>query len=82
VGRKTAARLVLDLRSRLAVPDIGGLDVPAAGEGRQARSEVRAALAELGYAPDEIRRALDIAPDDGEVEVMLRAALRELAGAR
>jgi Holliday junction DNA helicase RuvA len=82
VGRKTAARLVLDLRSRLAVPDTGGIDLPATGEGRQARSEVRAALAELGYGPDEIRRALEIAPDEGEVEEMLRAALRELAGAR
>jgi len=39
-------------------------------------------LAELGYGPDEIRRALHEIPDDGAVEEMLRQALRELAGAR
>ena len=82
VGRKTAARLVLDLRSRLSLPEDADLGVPDHGEGRHARSEVRAALAELGYGPDEIRRALETAPADVEVEDMLRAALRELAGAR
>jgi len=82
VGRKTAARLVLDLRSKLALPDGPDVDLPEAVEGRQARSEVRAALAELGYGPDEIRRALETAPEDLHVEDMLRAALRELAGAR
>ena len=82
VGRKTAARLVLDLRSKLEVPEAVGADVPAAAGGLEARSEVRAALAELGYGPDEIRRALDTAPAEVEVEDMLRAALRELAAAR
>jgi Holliday junction DNA helicase RuvA len=82
VGRKTAARLVLDLRSKLEVPESVGVTAPVPGTGREPRSEVRAALAELGYGPDEIRRALDTAPAEGEVEEMLRAALRELAGAR
>jgi Holliday junction DNA helicase RuvA len=82
VGRKTAARLVLDLRSKLELPEVASSARPVAAGGRQPRSEVRAALAELGYGPDEIRRALDTSPADGEVEDMLRAALRELAGAR
>jgi Holliday junction resolvasome RuvABC DNA-binding subunit len=43
---------------------------------------VRAALAELGYGPDGIRRALHDIPDEGAVEEMLRQALRELANAR
>jgi len=42
---------------------------------------MRAALAELGYGPDEIRRALD-GGQEGTVEELLRQALRELAGAR
>ena len=46
------------------------------------RGEVRAALAELGYGPEEIRRALDDVAPRGAVEEMLRQALRELAGAR
>ena len=46
---------------------------------RTSRSEARAALSELGYAPDEIRGALDGLRDDVGVEEMLRLALRELA---
>ena len=83
VGRKTAARLVLDLRSRLELPEFTGDGVPGgSGAGPEARGEVRAALAELGYGPDEIRRALDGLGDEGAVEELLRQALRELAGAR
>jgi Holliday junction DNA helicase RuvA len=84
VGRKTAARLVLDLRSRLELPEFSGAGIPggASSGNAEPRVEVRAALAELGYGPDEIRRALHEIPDDGAVEEMLRQALRELAGAR
>jgi len=83
VGRKTAARLVLDLRSRLELPEFAGDGVPGGSAApSEARSEVRAALAELGYGPEEIRRALDGVPGEGAVEELLRQALRELAGAR
>jgi Holliday junction DNA helicase RuvA len=82
VGRKTAARLVLDLRSRLELPEFAGDGIPGSQATSEARGEVRAALVELGYGPDEIRRALDGGSDDGTVEEMLRRALRELAGAR
>ena len=78
VGRKTAARLVLDLKSRLDLPD---LSVPTAmgPDGRSARSEAREALAELGYTTEEIRAALEGHPEDLGVEELLRLALRELA---
>lgn len=81
VGRKTAARLLIDLKSRLDLPDFSGAVAQPAGAGAHppARAEARAALAELGYGPDEIRRALDGVPDDLGVEEMLRLALRELA---
>jgi Holliday junction DNA helicase RuvA len=83
VGRKTAARLVLDLRSRLELPEFAGDGVPGgAGTVTEARGEVRAALAELGYNPEEIRHALEGVPVEGAVEELLRQALRELAGAR
>jgi Holliday junction DNA helicase RuvA len=84
VGRKTAARLVLDLRTRLELPEFSGAGVPGGSTGATAepRVEVRAALAELGYGPEEIRRALHDVPDAGAVEEMLRQALRELASAR
>ena len=84
VGRKTAARLVLDLRTRLELPEFAAAGVPGGGPGTagEPRREVRAALSELGYGSDEIRRALHELPEEGEVEEMLRRALRELAGAR
>ncbi len=81
VGRKTAARLVIELKSRLDLPDLS-LEIPGSSGGgatRTSRSEARAALAELGYAPEEIRGALDGLRDDVGVEEMLRLALRELA---
>jgi Holliday junction DNA helicase RuvA len=93
VGRKTAARLLIELKSRLDLPDLsvdlvgasvggGGAAVAASGARgvRTPRSEARAALSELGYAPDEIRGALDGLRDDVGVEEILRLALRELAG--
>lgn len=84
VGRKTAARLVLDLRSKLSVPEPAGRPVPggAVPGAPAARQEVRAALAELGYGSEEIRRAMAEVPGEGAVEDLLRQALRELAGAR
>ena len=87
VGRKTAARLLIELKSRLDLPDLsldpvgavfGGSD-GAVRATRTSRAEARAALSELGYAPDEIRGALDGLRDDVGVEEMLRLALRELA---
>jgi holliday junction DNA helicase RuvA len=94
VGRKTAARLLIELKSRLDLPDLsvelvgvgasvgGGSGDPGspARAARTPRSEARAALGELGYAPEEIRGALDGLRDDVGVEEMLRLALRELAG--
>ncbi len=97
VGRKTAARLLIELKSRLDLPDlsldavgvavggvggVGGTGGPggtAVRATRTSRAEARAALSELGYAPDEIRGALDGLRDDVGVEEMLRLALRELA---
>jgi holliday junction DNA helicase RuvA len=90
VGRKTAARLLIELKSRLDLPDLSVEAVGAAMSGadadvggirasRTSRSEARAALSELGYGADEIRGALDGLRDDVGVEEMLRLALRELA---
>lgn len=81
VGKKTAARLLIELKSRLDLPDTD-LAVAGSEPGGAARAEVRAALAGLGYAPDEVRDAVRDLPDDERPEVLLRTALQHLAAAR
>jgi Holliday junction DNA helicase RuvA len=79
VGRKTAARLLVELKARLDVP----LDDEAPANGApSSRADVRAALAGLGYDPEEVRGVLDQLPVEGDVQDLLRAALRTLAANR
>ena len=74
VGKRTAQRLLVELKARLDVPDF---DLTAvAGAPRATRGEVRDALTGLGYSPDEVRDALGQLADDGTVEDLLRDALR------
>jgi Holliday junction DNA helicase RuvA len=86
VGRKTAARLLIELKSRLDVPDLDPVAaaVVANGNGHASAtpvSEVREALAGLGYGADEVGHALASLPDDHELDAggLLRLALRSLA---
>jgi Holliday junction DNA helicase RuvA len=81
VGKRTAERLLVELRARLDVPISTAGEIGADGA-TPARAEVREALTGLGYAPDEVRETLARLPDDGSVEDLLREALRMLAVAR
>ncbi len=88
VGKKTAARLLIELKSRL---DVGDLDTSSStftevsgASGGSAASDVRAALGELGYRPDEIAEALrdlTIEPDADPGET-LRRVLQRLGAPR
>ena len=78
VGKKTAARLLVELQSRLDVPDLE-IVVTADGSPPPARADLRAALAGLGYEADEVRQVLRELPDDGDLDSLLRDALRLLA---
>lgn len=90
VGRKTAARLLIELKDRLDVGSDADLVVPVdAGPGggdavsaRPARAEVREALAALGYEAEEVRAALAGLPEGDDVATLLRAALAGLGRAR
>jgi Holliday junction DNA helicase RuvA len=94
VGKKTAARLLVELKSRLDIPDVdlapsiagrngnGGAGAAAGLGPVSARADVRTALAGLGYSADEIRDATLDLPDDGDSADLLRAALSRLAGGR
>jgi holliday junction DNA helicase RuvA len=92
IGKKTATRLLMELKSRLSLdlddPDLRlvgggpGVNGGAAGDATATRTEVRTALASLGYGADEIRLALARLPVDGTVEDQLRLALRQMAAVR
>ena len=79
VGKRTAQRLLIELKSRLDVPDLD-LSTPGSN-GVSARGEVRDALTGLGYSGEEVRDALGQLSEEGTVEELLRDALR-LLGAR
>jgi Holliday junction DNA helicase RuvA len=84
VGKKTAARLLIELKAKLDVPLGDGVPASDAAGGPVApsvRADVRDALAELGYGPDEIAEATRDLPD-GDAGDLLKEALRRLAGAR
>ncbi len=84
VGKKTAARLLVELKARLDLP---GLDLAATagsdGSSRSgtasARADVREALANLGYGLDEVGEVLRDLPEDGDPSELLREALQRLA---
>ncbi len=89
VGKKTAARLLVELKSRLDIPldlDVSrGARTDASADGTSpagARADVREALAGLGYGLDEIRGVLADLPDSDDASVLLKDALRRLAAAR
>jgi Holliday junction DNA helicase RuvA len=95
IGKKTATRLLVELKSRLDMDLdesdlrlVSGLDGNGNGHSSAAsvtastRAEVRNALASLGYGADEIRHALARLPAEGRIEDQVRLALRELAASR
>jgi Holliday junction DNA helicase RuvA len=79
VGKRTAQRLLVDLKARLVVPDLDLATVPGSTT-PNARAEVRDALAGLGYSGEEVREVFAQLGDEGTVEDLLRDALRALAG--
>ena len=93
VGRKTAERLVVDLRDKIAALSSPALEeefAARAGAAGPATSEdsmhndAMSALANLGYQRSAAEKAVKTAIDDGgdlSVELILRRSLRSLAKA-
>jgi len=81
IGRKTAERLIVDMRDR--VENWSDQGAPAAGvagmpdSGATPRAEAFNALVTLGYKPAETRRMLDkVTTDEQTTEEILRSVLR------
>jgi Holliday junction DNA helicase RuvA len=87
VGKKTAERIVLELKdrlTRLAVP-ASEQSTPAGSAGDKLRGDLLSALQNLGYHRAQAERAIDavLAADaESGFEQALRGALRELVGSR
>jgi Holliday junction DNA helicase RuvA len=81
VGRKTAERLLIEMRDR--VKDLGtaaSLPAPATTRAGIAQQEAFSALVALGYKPVEVTRLLKTVADDGaSTEDLIRRALQAAA---
>jgi Holliday junction DNA helicase RuvA len=82
IGRKTAERIVIEMRDRVRHPGLAGR---GSGDGGAAgpmapRDEAHDALVALGYKAPEARRMLDRVPETvTSTEELLRAVLRSAA---
>ncbi len=82
VGRKTAERLLVEMRDRLDGVDMAGATPAVATGDGVARpptpvDEAQGALLALGYKPAEVRRLLDKVDSEGlDSEQIIRQALR------
>ncbi len=78
VGRKTAERIVVELRDKLAVVDVPESGKPATRS--ELESDVASALVNLGYDPRSVERAVEKARAAGaaDFEALLRASLQTL----
>jgi len=82
IGKRTAERIIVELREKVAGEIEGDADGVAAADGKEdPRSLAREGLLNLGYQPAEVERLLSEA--EGETpEEIVQAALRRAAGAR
>ena len=79
VGRKTAERLIVEMRDRLAAP-LAGSGAAAVATGTRAESEAYGALVALGYRPAETTRLLKaVGPGTHSTEELIRRALQGAA---
>jgi Holliday junction DNA helicase RuvA len=78
VGRKTAERMVVELRDKLAAVDVPEEGKPATRS--QLESDVASALVNLGYDARAVENAIGKArsASDGDFESLLRASLQIL----
>ena len=76
IGRKTAERLIVEMRDRLSAPELGGA-LAAGAAPASPEAEAFDALVALGYRPAEATRLLKAAgPGTHSTEELIRRALR------
>lgn len=80
IGKRTAERIIVELRERVAGELEGDVEARADG-GENPRSLAREGLLNLGYSPAEAEQLLD-GVDGDSPEQIVQAALRSAAGAK
>ncbi|HEU4517627.1 MAG TPA: Holliday junction branch migration protein RuvA [Steroidobacteraceae bacterium] len=80
VGRKTAERLLVEMRDRISALGQMPASTPKGGVAGGARAEAYAALVALGYRPVEVNRLLQGVEQEGAgTEELIRRALQAAA---
>src|SRR6185437_1541901 len=81
VGRKTAERIVLELRDKISAVEVPGATKPAGRS--QLESDAASALTNLGYDLSSVEKAIEAARKQGaaDFEGILRLALQVLGAA-
>jgi len=79
LGKKTAARLLLELKEKVTEDTMGSVSAPQMAEGSvDMRAEAIAALVALGYDGVSAGRAVSAVGECARVEDMITKALREI----
>lgn len=74
IGKRSAQRIVMELKDRL------GVNIDLAIDPSTKLADVRDALVGLGYTPGELREVLDrLQEHPGDVEELVKSALKDLA---
>jgi holliday junction DNA helicase RuvA len=80
VGQKTAERIVVELRDKLAVVEVAGPSKQPAHS--QVESDVGSALVNLGYEPRSVEKTIEqLRGQNLNFDALLRASLQKLGGA-
>lgn len=81
VGKKTATRMLVELKSKLDLPDLDltAIERPVSPADLPTHVEVRQALESLGYVDADISAVLTQLPAEGDPAMLTRNALRLMA---
>ena len=82
IGKKTAQRIVLELKDKVEQQDVSvpvGTGAPAAPVVGDAQRDAQAALQALGYTSAEAARAINLVRDQADtVDALIMLALRQI----
>jgi Holliday junction DNA helicase RuvA len=83
VGKKTAERLVVELKDKAQKLEVGAVAAPSAGPASTLKDDLVSALVHLGYSRPEAEKGVERAlqhDGGGRFEDLLRRSLRVLSG--